>query len=176
MYSMLMIDVAPSRGCITSCTPAHYSWLIACLSWTCVPEVASEPDTNILGNGGSACISLTCLLACLLQVSHRLLHVRVSKDYRKTTMDFASEHVGRLCGDAFARQSASRLGNFLDLSAQRSELGGIRGILFERYWHRLLLLGGKFEMRDLEEGEDKRACVYVECFACHHVRYIVVGT
>lgn len=118
-------------------------------------ETASEPGSNVLRYGGSACISLTCLLVCVLQVTHRLLHVGVAEDYINTSMEFASEYVGRLCGDAFARENAVKLGDFLDLSARRSELGGIRGILFERYWHRrVLLMGGKFEMRDLEEGED----------------------
>jgi len=89
--------------------------------------------------------------------THTLLVFKVSPDYERAVLDFASEDVcGRLM-DKYSLKREEDAVSFVVGSAGKSDVAVLRGKIFERLVHRMLPRGGKFQVRQLLPPKGKKA-------------------
>lgn len=89
----------------------------------------------------------------LWQVSDRILHLIPDADLNRSHYVFASEYVEERVISKLIASRRVDLEIFLISSAGISDFVVIRGRLFEAFVHRILPLGGTFDIRDLTTGE-----------------------
>ncbi|KAK1939003.1 hypothetical protein P3T76_009078 [Phytophthora citrophthora] len=90
------------------------------------------------------------------QVSHRLLHYRVTKDFNTDYFVFASQYVLEEIYRRLYNKNKQKLLEFIDASDGVDAAAVLRGHLFEGYVHSVLPRGGNFEIRLLVD--DSEAC------------------
>ena len=83
------------------------------------------------------------------EVSHRILHLHVEADFVTTTVRWASTWVAEEVAMRLFQYKTNQVIAFLSGAAVSKDLGGIPGILWEGYCHRVLAAGGKFACRHL---------------------------
>nr|BAP69161.1 RxLR effector candidate protein [Hyaloperonospora arabidopsidis Emoy2] len=84
-------------------------------------------------------------------VSHRLLHFRVTRDFGYERFDFATNYIAEKVFHTLYQRNRIELIDFLSASYQLNDVAGFRGILFERYALSVLSQGGTFEFRRLNK-------------------------
>ena len=82
-------------------------------------------------------------------VSNRILHLRVEPDFVETHMQMASPWVAEQVAFHLWKEERDHLKQFVSAAADSSELGGVRGNLWEGMCHGRLAAGGVFKTRDL---------------------------
>lgn len=88
-----------------------------------------------------------------VQVSDCTLHlIPDPKTLSRTHHDFASQYVADEVLANLLRCFPSELEDFLSSSWAYHELAHVRRRLFKSYVHRVLPLGGDYELRDLQSG------------------------
>ena len=88
-----------------------------------------------------------------LQVSECTLHMIPDDDLNRSHLAFASAYVEERVIHRLLSSARTALESFLVSSQYISELAVLRGRLFEAFVHRILPLGGTFDIRDLETGK-----------------------
>jgi hypothetical protein len=83
------------------------------------------------------------------QVSHRLLHYRVSKTFDSTYFVFASQYVQQAVYKRLYEKDKRKLLEFIAASDGVGALSVLRGHLFEGHVHSVLPRGGTFQVRRL---------------------------
>ena len=78
-------------------------------------------------------------------VSNQSLHLHVDADFVTTTVRWASIWVAEEVAIRLHQHETNQLKTFLSAAEVSKDLGGIRGILWEGYCHRVLAGGGDFK-------------------------------
>ena len=87
--------------------------------------------------------------------SHLLVHMVVLDDstFQSKTHRFASDYVCKSVFDRLLQGQREKFVAFLRGIRDLGEAGGMRGHMFEPWAHKLLLQGGKFQVRNLRTGD-----------------------
>ncbi|EEY67030.1 crinkler (CRN) family protein, putative [Phytophthora infestans T30-4] len=88
------------------------------------------------------------------QVSHRLLHYRVSKAFDSEYFVFASQYVQQEVYNRLYKKDKRKLLEFIAASDGVGALAVLRGHLFEGHVHSVLPRGGTFRVRRLVENNE----------------------
>ncbi|EEY61763.1 crinkler (CRN) family protein, partial [Phytophthora infestans T30-4] len=88
------------------------------------------------------------------QVSHRLLHYRVSKAFDSEYIVFASQYVQQAVYNRLYKKDKRKLLEFIAASDGFGALAVLRGHLFEGHVHSVLPRGGTFKVRRLVENNE----------------------
>jgi hypothetical protein len=87
------------------------------------------------------------------EVSNRVLHLRVKADFINTYIAWASPWVAEQIAYKLWRTERQQLILFLNAGTGLSDLGGVRGNLWEGLCHARLAAGGTYRCRDLDYPE-----------------------
>jgi hypothetical protein len=87
------------------------------------------------------------------EVSNRILHLRVKADFINTYVAWASPWVAEHIAYKLWRTERQQLLLFLNAGTRLSDLGGVRGNLWEGLCHARLAAGGTYRCRDLDYPE-----------------------
>jgi len=85
-------------------------------------------------------------------VSNVLVHLVPSLDYKSYTIKIASPGIKLILADAFETQEKEKLRKYLSVTPRLPISGRLWGDLFEGWTHRILRIGGTFEIRNLKSG------------------------
>ena len=86
-------------------------------------------------------------------LSHRVLHIAVTRPYINTTVVFGSSTIANLVLTKLESQDSDRLVSFLRYAVSDPTIAGFRGMVFEAYAHRALRAGGTFQVRRLTAAD-----------------------
>ena len=97
------------------------------------------------------------------ELTHRLVHIHTnlppadnedpdSDPYTKSICYFASEYVANLCLEKLKKDDNEKLRKFMNNARDISEMGSLRGQLFEMICHVILRSGKDFPVRELPNG------------------------
>ena len=95
------------------------------------------------------------------ELTHRLIHIHTNlpsadnsdpDPYTKSICYFASEKVANLCFEKLKKVNNEKLRTFMENAKEISEMGSLRGQLFEMICHVILRSGKDFPVRELPNG------------------------
>ncbi|CAI2185086.1 9930_t:CDS:1, partial [Funneliformis geosporum] len=96
------------------------------------------------------------------ELTHKLIHVHTnlpsdneSDPYTETFCYFASERVANLCLEKLKKDDNEKLRKFMNNAQEISEMGSLRGQLFEMICHVILRSGKGFMVRNLLDGSEE---------------------
>ncbi|KAK9805693.1 hypothetical protein WJX72_012256 [[Myrmecia] bisecta] len=135
---------------------ARYAKWGGSIRW-CLAQ-ALDPGNEKALEAGIAATNLAALQAAVghpekaENVSDRTLHMIPDDDLNRSHLAFASPYVEERAIHQLLSSARTALESFLVSSLDISELAVLRGRLFEAFVHRILPLGGTFDIRNLETG------------------------
>ena len=106
-------------------------------------EAIGQADLKLIVSASVESSGVEC------DVSHRLLHFRVTRDFGYEGFDFATNYIAEKVFHTLYQCNRIELINFLSASHQLNDVAGLRGILFERNALSVLSQGGTFDFRRL---------------------------
>ena len=106
------------------------------------------------------------------EASHRLLHIQAQRPYVRKSVTIGTRYILDCLMNRFLEQQASEVQDFLISSVSSSNLGTVRGDMFEGYSHRVLRNGGDFRVRCLDGPDAGTESVLhmARCVGVHSIR------
>ncbi|CAG8532944.1 4828_t:CDS:2 [Rhizophagus irregularis] len=95
------------------------------------------------------------------ELTHKLIHIHTNlpsddeeDPYTDSIYYFASEHVANFCLEKLKKDNNKELRKFMNNAKDISEMGSLRGQLFEMICHVILRSGKDFSVRELPNGHE----------------------
>jgi len=138
---------------------ALYSQWGGVVRWT-LDKALDVGNNECFENAIAKCDLTVAMAVCGVQnaisvdmMVHSLLHLRVSDDYERAVVKFASRKVTQLVLQKLKDKMEATTKRFLIESRDEAAQAGLRGQIFEAYCHRVFPLGGTYPYRDIAGNE-----------------------